>query len=425
MLRCALEMNKSFLFLFLFIFFLLLLFLFIFFFFFFFFFFFLLLLLLLLLLEHVYNADFTECTADLKEYLSIEDRRAKSIMDSSVKMVGGHYEIALPWKCETPYLPDNKIMAERRLLLLKKRLKRDLRRLAKYKETRGDYLAEGHARGITAKDPPSKDDAPVWYLPHHPVAHPQKPKEVRIVFDCAAKFCNTSLNDQLLQGPDFTNSLVGVLLGFREERVALMADIQEKMFHQVRVKPEDCEALRFLWWPEGDTDQNPVDHKMLVHLFGATSSPSCCSYALRKTAGDNQGYFSEKAIETVCNNFYVDDCLKSLATTKEALQLFGELPKLLARCGFRLTKWVSNDKSDMYHVLTGERASTVNLDLERQPQERALGVHWNVEEDSFRFRGGTIKAEPRWGILSNVASFYEGPVIIYVEGGGGGAVGEK
>ena len=131
-------------------------------------------------------------------------------------------------------IPDNKIMAERRLVLLKKWLKRDPRLLAKYKETMGDYLAKSHARRITAKDPPSKDDAPVWYLPHHPVVHPQKPKKVRIVFVCIAKFCNTSLNDQLLQGPDFTNSLVGVLLRFREERVALMADI-EKMFHQVRV----------------------------------------------------------------------------------------------------------------------------------------------------------------------------------------------
>lgn len=193
-------------------------------------------------LERLYNADFAQCAADLKECLSIEDRRAKSIMDSSVKMVGGHYEIGLPWKCETPYLPNNKIMAEKRLLLLKRRLKRDPRLLAKHKETMGDYLAKGHAKRITAKDPPSKDDAPVWYLPHHPVVHPQKPKKVRIVFDCAAKFCNTSLNDQLVQGPDFTNSLVVVLLRFHEERVALMADI-EKMLHQVRIKPEDCEAL--------------------------------------------------------------------------------------------------------------------------------------------------------------------------------------
>lgn len=93
-------------------------------------------------------------------------------------------------------------------------------------------------------------------VPHHPVIHPQKPEKVRIVFDCAGRFQNTSLNDRLLQGPDFANSLVEVLLKFREERIALMADIK-KIFHHVRVETKDSEALRFLWWPEGGIDQDP------------------------------------------------------------------------------------------------------------------------------------------------------------------------
>ena len=78
----------------------------------------------------------------------------------------------------------------------------------------------------------------------------------RIVFDCAAKFQNMSLNGQLLLAPDYTNSLVGVLLRFQEERVAVMADV--KMFLQVNVKQEDRESLRFLWWPEGDLSKEPV-----------------------------------------------------------------------------------------------------------------------------------------------------------------------
>lgn len=32
------------------------------------------------------------------ECLSVEDRRAKAMMDSSVKLKDGHYEIGLPWK---------------------------------------------------------------------------------------------------------------------------------------------------------------------------------------------------------------------------------------------------------------------------------------------------------------------------------------
>ena len=44
------------------------------------------------------------------------------------------------------------------------------------------------------------------------------------------------LNNNLLHGPDLTNTLLGVLIRFRQDRVALHADI-EAMFHQVRVIP--------------------------------------------------------------------------------------------------------------------------------------------------------------------------------------------
>ena len=90
-----------------------------------------------------------------------------------------------------------------------------------------------------------------------------------------------------------------------------MADI-EGMFNQVRVDPNDVNALRFLWWPDDDLNKEPVDMQMLVHLFGATSSPSCANFSLRKTAEDNAEDFSAEAVNTVNRNFYVDDLLKSV-----------------------------------------------------------------------------------------------------------------
>lgn len=55
------------------------------------------------------------------------------------------------------------------------------------------------------------------------------------MFDCSAEFEGHSLNRELLQGPDLTNSLLGVLCRFRQETVAFACDI-EGMFHQVKVK---------------------------------------------------------------------------------------------------------------------------------------------------------------------------------------------
>ena len=67
---------------------------------------------------------------------------------------------------------------------------------------------------------------------------PKKPDKVRVVFDCAAKYHGTSLNENVLQG---TNFLIGVLLRFRQEPVAV-ADV-EAMFHQVLVHPKAIDAL--------------------------------------------------------------------------------------------------------------------------------------------------------------------------------------
>ena len=80
-----------------------------------------------------------------------------------------------------------------------------------------------------------------------------------MVFDCTAKSKGVSLNDALMQG------LIGVLIRFRKEQVAITADI-ESMFHQICVDPLHCQALQFLWWPQGDLSAAPEVHQM-VHLL--------------------------------------------------------------------------------------------------------------------------------------------------------------
>lgn len=55
-----------------------------------------------------------------------------------------------------------------------------------------------------------------------------------MVFDSSAPFEGVSLNDVLLTGPDLNNSLLGVLLRFRKDLVAVTADI-DHMFHCFKV----------------------------------------------------------------------------------------------------------------------------------------------------------------------------------------------
>ena len=229
-----------------------------------------------------------------------------------------------------------------------------------------------------------------------------------MVFDCAAKFDGVALNDAVLQGPDLTNGLLGILLRFRQFPVAVSADV-EAMFHQVRVPEEDRDVLRFLWWPDGNREMKAETYRMAVHLFGGTWSPSVCSYALQQTAKDSVQIFKPEIVKTVLKDFYVDDCLTSFPREESAIQMVTDLPKLLATGGFRLCKWVSNRKEVLRAVPESERAPGLqNLNLQALPTERTLGFLWNVNTDMFTYSTmSTRHPLTRRGMLGAVCAVYD------------------
>ena len=150
---------------------------------------------------------------------------------------------------------------------------------------------------------------------------------------------------------------------------------------------------------------------MLVHLFGGASSPSCANYALKTTTDHNREDFDAATVETVKRNFYEDDCLRSVATDTQAVRLAGQLRELLSKRGFRLTKWISNSREVINSVPETEKAPSVkDLDLDKNSAltERALGVQWNVQADTFSFKiASKEKPATRRGILSIVSSIYD------------------
>ena len=317
--------------------------------------------------------------------MSISDRKVVSMWEQSQRLDEGHYSLDIPFKIRPPHLPDNKAVAQHRLNLLGKRLSRDSELEDKYVAGMSDLLTKGYAEEVPEQEL-ARCDGAVWYLPHHPVVHPRKPDKLRIVFDCSAKYCGTSLNDNVYQGPDLTNQLLGVLLRFRQETIALMADI-EGMFNQVRVNKADRDVLRFLWWNNGFNEE-PKTYRMTTHLFGGVWSPSIANYALKCTGRDNIERFDSDTISTIDKNFYVDDCLTSVATGQAASSLISQLCQALSLGGFHLTKWLSNSRDALRAVPEADRAKgvpTVDMDREMLPTERALGVLWDTQADIFTF----------------------------------------
>ena len=106
----------------------------------------------------------------------------------------------------------------------------------------------------------------------------------------------------------------------------------------------------------------------------------------------------------------MDDLFKSVPSLLEACSLQAGLVNLLSLGGFRLTKWISNDKILLTAIPAELRAQSVRTIGEEGilPTERALGVIWDVQKDAFLFK---IKpkelADTRRKVISLTASIFD------------------
>lgn len=358
--------------------------------------------------KHSYRTDITKdrqiiniLAQDFKDcddyHMSQNDIKFMNIVEAGCrKQPDGKYVIPLPLSENTSDLQNNKQQALRRYGQLKKKLDADKEYKLEYSAFMEDLLTSGHAE--KAKTLPEGHH--VWYLPHFGVRHPQK-RKLRVVFDASAKFNGVSLNDVLLQGPDMMNSLIGILLRFRREEVAVCCDI-EKMFYNFLVPEDQRNVLRFLWQEK--------EYRMTVHLFGATSSPAVATFGLRKIAEDNKAQ-SPVAANFLKHDAYVDDCITSVPTAEDAIKLIKDSVQICRQGGIRLHKIVSNNKKVIEAIPPSERSeSTKSIDLERDklPSERTLGLEWNTEIDAFHFKViNEHAATTKRAILSAVARIYD------------------
>ena len=280
-----------------------------------------------------------------------------------------------------------------------------------------NIIEKGYAKKV-ALSRLKTEESKVWYLPQHGIYHPKKQDKIRVVFDCSCQYKGRSLNKELLQGPDMTNSLVGVLSRFQQEPIAFMADI-EAMCYQV---PEEQQSyLRFLWWPDGNIYQELEEYEMCVHLFGAIKLSVMYQYGFKETADDSQDSFGKEAVAIVKRDFYVDDLLKSQKTEESAFDLVKNVREMCASGSFKLTKFISNNRRVLETIPVEDHAKglkDLDLKFDSLPIERALGMLWNVENDTLEFKITLVdKLLTHRGILATVSSTYDplglvGPLLL-------------
>ena len=180
------------------------------------------------------------------------------------------------------------------------------------------------------------------------------------------------------------------------------------MFSQVFVDKCDQDAFRFLWYPNDDLSQDPVDYRMQTHVFGARSSPCCAAYALRATAMDNLTNADDHVVRTVFKNIYVDDVCCSCKSVDAAISLVSQLSSLLESGGFHLTKFLSNNFAVLSSVPQEELAREVDLASCTFPAQKALGVYWNPQTDRLIVKVCINQRScTRRGVMSMIAQTYD------------------
>ena len=132
--------------------------------------------------------------------------------------------------------------------------------------------------GVIEKVKPEPADGIKHYTPHYAVINPAKTTtKVRVVYDASAKNKqdNKSLNECLYRGPVMLQSLTGILLRFRLNKVAIVADI-EKAFLQIGLNDNAKNVTRFFWLKDTNTlntENNLQMYRFCRVPFGVISSP--------------------------------------------------------------------------------------------------------------------------------------------------------
>lgn len=215
---------------------------------------------------------------------SVDDQTFLGIMDKDVYMNEANSCVApVPFRKQRRSCANNRDMALRRLLQLRPTLDRG----PDMKEHFQEFMKKMFENDQAELASELEEHQERWYLPLFRVYHLQKPNQIRVVFDSSAKHDRVSLNNMLLSGPDLNNTLLGVLMHFRKESIAVIADIQQ-MFYAFVVREDHRDYLRFLWFKDNNLSSNVTEFRMKVHVFGNSPSPSVAIYGLRRAAKEHK-----------------------------------------------------------------------------------------------------------------------------------------
>ena len=339
------------------------------------------------------------------------DEMVKNHFKENLTFVDGRYQVKWPWKDENPDLPKNRELAVGRLRSNVSRMKNKPELLQQYDSIIQDQLA----KGIIEKVENTNTDSIKHYLPHHAVINPHKPTtKIRVVYDASSKVRKeyNSLNECLYRGPVMLKDLCGLLIRFRLNTVALVADI-EKAFRQIGLQPGERDVTRFVWIKdpkEARTDEDNIQEYRFCRVpFGIISSP----FLLGATIESHLETYGSDIASRLKDDIYVDNLITGTDSTESAVQLYHGAKSIFREASMNLREWISNDSLMNEFIANEDKASCDSV--------KVLGHTWNIQSDSLSLKKQSPVKETttptKRSVLSKIASVFDplglfSPVLI-------------
>lgn len=170
------------------------------------------------------------------------------------------------------------------------------------------------------------------------------------------------------------------MLRNRTKHNGITGDIQ-KAFLQIKVNPEDRDALRLLWYDNLEK-RSIVEYRFTRVIFGSSLSPYILGATLQKHVGQYEEKYPKTA-EELLQTTYVDHAGEELLTFQQ------EATQIMAKGGFRLHKWhcnvpevekqIQNETEKPQAV--SQHVEPVSGDQKHDP--KILGIPWDEGKDEL------------------------------------------
>ena len=339
-------------------------------------------------LDNFYNLE----SLGIKEEdsLAFENDQVEKFKESIIYR-DGHYHVKLPWKDDLiKQVPSNLKIS----LAVAERVYDKLENkgiVDKYEEVFDQQEALGIIEEVKERVPG------LIFIPHRPVIKNDDltTTKIRPVFNCSLKVGKSpSLNEAAFPGIDLMNNLLSLLLYFRTNNCAVLADIM-KAFLQIKLSAED-DRNRFCFFRKIDGRYVPYRYNTII--FGFVSSPFVLNYIVQHHLAVNAHL---EVASLLRNKFYMDNLIYTSNKVDELPQTVNQVNKLMIAGGLPLREWTSNNTSVLSSLQKEEICNAEEV--------KVLGYLYNRVEDTLRLKNASLdcSASTKRQILSSLASVFD------------------